>query len=84
MHKILYLLVLSLLLMCSTIWADTLELVNGQNIEGTFVDRSDGSVKFEVDGITTTYDEKDVKNIAFGSSHEKIHAPPFRIRKTHP
>lgn len=71
MNKIMVFLMLSLLLLCSTVWADTLELVNGQKIEGTLVGRSDGSVKFEVNGITTTYDEKDVKNIAFGASQEK-------------
>jgi hypothetical protein len=59
------------MLFSPTVWADTLQLANGQKIEGTFVGRSDGNVKFEVNGITTTYDEKDVKNIAFGSSQEK-------------
>ncbi|MDX2493958.1 MAG: hypothetical protein QNK27_03240 [Desulfuromusa sp.] len=68
--KILYL-ILSLMLLGPTVWADTLELANGQKLEGTLVGRSDGNVKFEVNGITTTYDEKDVKNIAFGSSQEK-------------
>ncbi len=71
MKKINYLLVLSLLLLSSTIWADTLELTSGKKIEGKLLSRSDGSVKFEVDGIATTYDEKDVKNISFGSSQEK-------------
>ncbi|MBW2634089.1 MAG: hypothetical protein JRE14_08200 [Deltaproteobacteria bacterium] len=71
MNKILFSMILCLLLAANTIWADTLELTNGKKIEGTFVGRSDGSVKFEVDGITITYDEKDVKNISFGSSHEK-------------
>jgi hypothetical protein len=71
MSKILYVMMLSLLLPCSTVWADTLELVNGKKIEGTFVGRTNGKIKFEVDGITTTYDEKDVKNIAFGSSQKK-------------
>ena len=71
MDKRIYLLVMSLLFISGTLWADTLELVNGQKLEGTFIGRSDGNVKFEVDGITSTYDEKDVKNIAFGSSEEK-------------
>jgi hypothetical protein len=75
MSKIIYGLMLSLLLLCSAVWADTLELVNGKKIEGTFVGRSNGKIKFEIDGITTTYDEKDVKNIAFGSSQEKTKKP---------
>ena len=75
MKRIIYFMVVGLLLVSGTVWADTLELTNGKKIEGTFVGRSDGSVKFEVDGITTTYDEKDVKNIAFGSSAEKAEKP---------
>ncbi len=71
MSKKIFFLMLSFLLIGSTIWADTLELVNGQKIEGTLVGRSDGSLKFEVNGITTTYDDKDVKNISFGSSQKK-------------
>jgi hypothetical protein len=70
MNKISYYLMLGLLLIGSAVWADTLELSNGQKIEGTLIGRSDGSIKFEVNGITTTYDEKDVKNIALGSSQE--------------
>ena len=68
-------LILGLLFISSTIWADTLELVNGKRIDGNFVSRSDGSVKFEVDGVTTTYDEKDIKNISLGSSQEKADQP---------
>jgi len=71
MSKITCYLTLILLILCNTIWADTLELTNGQKIEGTLVGRSDVSVKFEVNGITTTYDEKDVKNITFGPSQQK-------------
>jgi hypothetical protein len=71
MNKVLICITLCFLLISGTIWADTLELTNGKKIEGTFVGRSDGSVKFEVDGITSTYDEKDVKNISFGSSQKK-------------
>ena len=33
--------------------------------------RSDGTLKFEVNGIITAYDDKDVKNIALGSSQKK-------------
>ena len=75
MKRIIYYMVVGLLFVSGMVWADTLELTNGKKIEGTFVSRSDGSVKFEVDGITTTYDEKDVKNIAFGSSAEKAEKP---------
>jgi hypothetical protein len=70
MRKIIGYIILGILLLSSTLWADTLELTNGKKIEGTFVGRSDGNVKFEVDGITSTYDEKDVKNISFGSAPE--------------
>ena len=71
MKKLLYLLLLSLMFFSNSAWADILELVNGQKIEGTFIDRSNGSVKFEVDGITTTYNEKDVKNVVFGPPQQK-------------
>jgi hypothetical protein len=76
MNKYLCSIVLGLFLVSGTIWADILELTNGNKIEGTFVGRSDGSIKFEVDGITSTYNEKDVKNITFGSSEEKAEAAP--------
>ena len=71
MKKLIYLLLLSLVFFSNSAWADILELINGQKIEGTFIDRSNGSVKFEVGGITTTYNEKDVKNVVFGSSQQK-------------
>jgi hypothetical protein len=75
MFKIIYILTLCLLLPCSAVWADTLELVNGNKIEGTFVGRSNGKIKFQIDGITTTYDDKDVKNIAIGSPQKKTKKP---------
>ena len=71
MKKVLWLILLGLILFSGTIYADTLELVNGKKIEGAFVGRSNGSIRFEVDGITSTYDEKDVKNITFGALRKK-------------
>jgi hypothetical protein len=52
----------------STSFADTLELVNGQTIEGSLVGKSGDKVQFEVNGIVSTYDAKDVKNITMGSA----------------
>lgn len=72
MKKSLYLLLLSLVCLANPAWADILELANGQKFEGTFIGRSNGSVNFEVDGITTTYNEKDVKNVVFGSPQQKV------------
>jgi hypothetical protein len=69
--KKLFVLMTGLLFVSVTAWADTLELVNGKILEGTFVDRSDGNVRFEVDGVTTIYTEQDVKNISFGTSEAK-------------
>ena len=77
MKRIIYYMVVGLLFVSGTVWADTLELTNGKKIEGTFVGRSDGSVKFEVDGITTTYDEKDVINIPANTLLEVPLAEPF-------
>ena len=57
-----------LLLLNTPVTADTLELTNGSRIEGTFVDRADGMVRFEVDGIVTAYSEKDVKNVTLGAA----------------
>lgn len=48
--------------------ADTLELANGSKIEGNFVDRANGMVRFEVDGVVTAYSENDVKNIVLGTA----------------
>jgi len=61
--------------LCSIALADTLELVNGQTVQGTFVGRSDGKIQFEVNGIVTSYNAKDVKNIAFGSGGQPAAAP---------
>jgi hypothetical protein len=58
--------VMLLLLLPTLAVADTLELANGNKIEGKFVDRANGMVRFEVDGVVTAYSEKDVKNIILG------------------
>lgn len=55
----------------STSFADTLELVNGHKMEGTLVERSGDSIKFEVNGIVSTYQAKDVKNITIGSAGQQ-------------
>lgn len=49
-------------------FADTIELSNGKKIEGTFSGRDGDTIKFNVDGIDMTFQAKDVKNIAMGSS----------------
>jgi hypothetical protein len=61
--------------LCSMAPADTLELVNGQTVQGTFVGRADEKIQFEVNGIVTSYHAKDVKNIAFGSGGQPAAAP---------
>jgi len=49
--------------------ADTLELTNGKNMQGTFVGRDKGVVKFETkEGVVVSIDEKDVKNVVFGAA----------------
>jgi len=55
------------LLISSTAIADTIELVNGQKIEGILIGRTGDKVQFEINGIVSTYNASDVKNITFGS-----------------
>lgn len=64
--KIKIVFVIGTLLIASLAIADTLEFTNGKSLEGTFISRSKGMVQFEVNGIVGNYDEKDIKNIAFG------------------
>jgi hypothetical protein len=59
------------LLISSIAVADTIELVNGQKIVGTLVGRTGDKVQFEVNGIVTTYNASDVKNITFGSTGQQ-------------
>jgi hypothetical protein len=40
MKRIIYYMVVGLLFVSGTVWADTLELTNGKKIEGTFVGHS--------------------------------------------
>lgn len=54
------------LLLPAPVIADSLELANGSKIEGSFVDRANGMVRFEVDGVVTAYSENDVKNVILG------------------
>ena len=68
--KLLVTLIFTLLISSSSI-ADTLELVNGHKMEGTLVGRSGDTVKFDVNGIVSTYDAKDVKNITIGSAGQE-------------
>ena len=63
-----YLFPLLLLLSSSFVNADTIELKNGKTMQGTFIGNEGNSVKFEVDGISMSFQKKDVKNIAMGSS----------------
>lgn len=60
-------LVLLVLLMSSAI-ADVIELNNGKKMEGSFIGREGDGIKFDVDGITMTFNAADVKNISMGSA----------------
>jgi len=67
------------ILMGGQAMANTLELVTGQKIEGTFVGRSENRVQFEINGVVATYEAKDVKNVAFSASAaapKQTPAPP--------
>ena len=59
--------VLLVLLMSSAI-ADVIELNNGKKMEGSFIGREGDGIKFDVDGITMTFNAADVKNISMGST----------------
>ncbi len=59
--------VLSILMM-SAAFADTIELINGKKMEGSFVGREGDAIKFDVDGISMTFNAADVKNISMGSA----------------
>lgn len=48
--------------------ADTIELSNGKKMEGTFVGREGDTIKFDVDGISMSFQAKDVKNISMGTA----------------
>ena len=54
-------------LMMSVAFADVIELSNGKKYEGSFVGREGDAIKFDVDGISMTFDAADVKNISMGS-----------------
>lgn len=63
-----YLFPLLLLLSSPFVNADTIELNNGKTMQGTFIGNEGDAVKFKVDGISMSFQKKDVKNIAMGSS----------------
>lgn len=58
------------ILACSSANADVLELNNGKTFEGTLAGKEGDSIKFEVDGISMTFNASDVKNISVGASAE--------------
>ncbi|MFV2058266.1 MAG: hypothetical protein ACC707_17510 [Thiohalomonadales bacterium] len=66
--KTIQLMLLTLVLNSSMVIADTVELTNGKKIEGTFIGRDGDTVKFKVDGMSMTFQAKDVKNISMGSA----------------
>jgi len=69
MNKTLLLSTLVMPILIATVsFADTIELSNGKIIEGTFTGRDGDTIKFDVDGISMTFQAKDVKNIAMGST----------------
>ena len=75
--KLLYVLPCLALLLGGTVAADTLELANGKSMEGKFVGRESGVVKFETrEGIVVSIDEKDVKNIVFGGASSSTATKP--------
>jgi len=56
-----------LTLTLSAAFADEIELSNGKKYEGSFVGREGDEIKFDVDGISMTFNAADVKNISMGS-----------------
>ncbi len=70
MNRIFYLITSLILLSLSAtpVVADTIELSNGKTVDGTFTGRDGDTIKFNVDGIDMSFQAKDVKNIAMGST----------------
>ncbi len=63
------------MLVVLTAAADTLELANGKSMEGRFVSRDKGVVKFETkEGVVVSIDEKDVKSISLGGAKKSTEA----------
>jgi hypothetical protein len=56
-------------------FADTLELRNGQVIEGKFLDGSPLNIRFQVDGKIQTFATKDVLDIGFSDPESGASAP---------
>lgn len=57
-----------LVLLMTSAFADVIELNNGKKMEGSFIGREGDDIKFDVDGITMTFNAADVKNISIGSA----------------
>ncbi len=58
--------VLFLLFITPAVYADTLDLINGKKMEGTFTGRDGDTIKFTVDGINMAFQAKDVINVSIG------------------
>lgn len=63
-------------LMAGSVLADTLELRNGQVIEGKFLDGSPLRIRFQVNGKIETFATKDVLDIGFTGSDADASANP--------
>jgi hypothetical protein len=61
--------------LASGLFADTLELKNGDVLEGTFMGRTAEGVQFEVNGETRTVPNADVANLKFGEVAAPAEAP---------
>jgi len=81
--KLLTTLSLMVMLIGASAVADTLELTNGKSMQGTFVARENGAVKFETkEGVVVSIDEKDVKNIVFAGAAKSTDSATSTVKKS--
>ena len=65
-------------------YADTIELNNGKTFDGTFSGRDGDNITFEVDGISMSFQAKDVKNISMGSAKKETVKTPQKTSPSGP
>ena len=81
--KLLHTLPFIMMLVGVTAVADTLELTNGKSMDGSFVGRDKGAIKFKTkEGIVISIDEKDVKNIVFAGAAKSTEAAAPVVKKS--
>jgi len=65
-------------------YADTIELNNGKTFDGTFSGRDGDNITFEVDGISMSFQAKDVKNISMGNTNKGTDKAPQKTSTSGP